>query len=278
MIRAWIAGVGVWGPGMAGWEAARAVLRGEAEVGMPAAPPAPGFLAPNERRRVGAAVRLALVVAQEAASMAERDPADLRSVFATANGDGALVHAILETLGVPGRPLSPTQFHNSVHNAAAGYWTIGHRARAPADCLGCHDASFAAGLLKAAAEAATEREPVLLCCYDAPLPPPLDAMRAGGAAFAAAVVLSPEPCAGALGRIELDYADEPDPAWPDAPRAAALRALHAGNPAARALRLLESLALGAEDRFAIALLDGAVRVSVAPCPTDAPSAPTESAP
>ena len=100
MIRAWIAGVGVWGPGMAGWEAARAVLRGEAEVGMPAAPPAPGFLAPNERRRVGAAVRLALVVAQEAASMAERDPADLRSVFATANGDGALVHARHVSLGV----------------------------------------------------------------------------------------------------------------------------------------------------------------------------------
>ncbi|MBS0561252.1 MAG: beta-ketoacyl synthase chain length factor [Proteobacteria bacterium] len=264
MIRAWIAGVGVWGPGMAGWEAARAVLRGEADEGAEAAPPAPAFLAPNERRRVGAAVRLALAVAQEAAAMAGRDPAGLRSVFATANGDGALVHAILETLAEPGRPLSPTQFHNSVHNAAAGYWTIGHHARAPADCLGCHDASFAAGLLKAAAEAATEREPVLLCCYDAPLPSPLDAMRRGGAAFASAFVLTPEPCAGALGRIEVDYAAEPDAAWPDAPRAAALGALYAGNPAARSLRLLESLALGAEDRFEVGMLDGAVRVGFAP--------------
>jgi 3-oxoacyl-(acyl-carrier-protein) synthase len=157
-MRAAIAGVAVWGPGLPDWPAGRPAV------------PVPDFLSPTERRRAGVAVRVALAVAQQAAAMAGLAPADLRSLFATANGDGALVHGILETLATPGRPaghpLSPTQFHNSVHNAAAGYWTIGHGATRPASCLGCHDASFATALLKAVAEVAVEAEPVLLCVYD----------------------------------------------------------------------------------------------------------------
>ncbi len=58
--------------------------------------------------------------------------------------------------------MSPTQFHNSVHNAAAGYWSIAHGSRQPATCLGAHDWTWAAALLKAVAEVAATGAPVLL--------------------------------------------------------------------------------------------------------------------
>ena len=49
------------------------------------------------------------------------------------------------------------------------------------------------------------------------------------------------------------------------PRDADLRALVAGNAAARALRLLETLALAQADSFALALPDGQALVDVLPC-------------
>ena len=46
--------------------------------------------------------------------------------------------------------LSPTRFHNSVHNAPAGYWGIATGAHGPHRLRLCaYDASFAAGLLEA---------------------------------------------------------------------------------------------------------------------------------
>ena len=91
------------------------------------------LLAPNERRRAGTVMRLALAVAGEAAGMAGLPAAAMRNVFASANGDGAVIHALLEELARPDPQLSPTQFHNSVHNAPAGYWSIGNAAASPGD-------------------------------------------------------------------------------------------------------------------------------------------------
>ena len=50
----------------------------------------------NERRRAGLATRLALFLAQQASDMAGVAPGSIPSVFATSNGDGAVVHTILE--------------------------------------------------------------------------------------------------------------------------------------------------------------------------------------
>ena len=65
---AYVAGIGVLGPGLPDWPAARAVLRGETAY-VPAATvlPPPAILPPAERRRTGRVVKLALAVALEAA-------------------------------------------------------------------------------------------------------------------------------------------------------------------------------------------------------------------
>jgi hypothetical protein len=270
-MHAYITGASVWGPGLAGWEASLPVLAGRQDyVASDTPPPQPPLLPPAERRRAGVTVRLALTVAQQAMAMAGETADGIRSVFGSANGDGAVVHAILDELARPEPFVSPTQFHNSVHNAAAGYWTIATGSQQAATSLGCHDATFAAALLKAVAELRIEGKPVLLCVYDAPLPDPLGRVRPIVAAFAAGLVLTPEATDRALMRIEIGYhAAPPDPAI-EAPLQPALHALWRGNPAARSLRLLEHIARGAAGEASAGLLDGRIDISMRPCLTSKP--------
>ena len=264
MIAVRVRGVGVWMPGLAGWQAARAVLRGEApyhfsEVTLPA----PEVLAANERRRAAASVRLALAVAAEAQAGSGIAPGAIPGVFASSNGDAAVVGALLETLAGPAPQVSPTQFHNSVHNAAAGYWSIATRSAQPVTSLSGHDGSFAAGLLRAASEVAADAATVLLVAYDLPVPPPLAACRDTCFACGVGLVLGPADGAGPT----LLVAHRAEAADPDAgmPRLAALREIAAANPAGRALRLLEALAREEPDAMALGLFGGQVRVEVTPC-------------
>jgi Beta-ketoacyl synthase, N-terminal domain len=241
-----------------------------------AAPP-PALLAANERRRAGLPVRLGLAVAEEAVRMAGLAPDAVRGVFASANGEGAILHGLLETLAsleTLGAPqISPTQFHNSVHNAVAGYWAMAAQSRQPMTCLGAHADSFAAGLLKALAEVAAEQAPVLLCVYDAPLPEPLASKQPTGCAFACALVLMPTATAGALAVLDACWQSAPPVPGSGLPDGAALAAMSRANPAARSLRLLQAIATGRADRMAFGLLDGALLVQVEPCSTATPSAP-----
>jgi Beta-ketoacyl synthase, N-terminal domain len=272
MIETFVIGVGVRGPGLDGWAASRPVLTGRvALLAEPPRLPPLALLAPNERRRAGPVVRLALAVAQEATEMAGLAAGAMHSIFASANGDGALVHAILETLAGADRQVSPTQFHNSVHNAPAGYWSIATGATRAASCLGCHDATAAAALLCAGAEAQVEDRAVLLCAYDVPFPDPLARLRPTGCSFGAAFVLTPRQHPAALARLRLAWR-ETAAQTASTTRLPALRGLHSGNPAAGLLPLLEALAGGASAALALPLLDGQIAVDVQPCSTSAASA------
>ncbi|MBK8284644.1 MAG: beta-ketoacyl synthase chain length factor [Ahniella sp.] len=78
------------------------------------------MLAPTERRRAPDTVAVALYLAEAASMDASRAPTDMASVFASAYGDLAINDYMCETLATTPRMISPTKFHNSVHNAAAG--------------------------------------------------------------------------------------------------------------------------------------------------------------
>ena len=262
MIQAAILAVSVWGPGLELWAGSQAILAGaEPYQPRPSPPPPPAILAATERRRTGPVVRLALAAAFDAASACGHVPGALHAVFASGNGDGPVVGGILEALAAAPageRVVSPTQFHNSVHNAAAGYWSIGTSSRQPATCLGCHDSTWAAGLLAAMAEMDAGGGPVLLCCYDHPLPAPLDVLRPTLAPFAAALVLGPPaPEQTLLGVSYEQHQAEYD--WPLDP---ALLALARGNPAAQSLPLLVALARRQPGCHAVPYLDGRLDISV----------------
>jgi len=264
-LTCWISGVSVLAPGLPGWEASVPILTGEQPwEPSPLALPPPELLPATERRRTSQAVRLALAAASAAVAGSGLPATSLDTVFATSNGDGAVVGAILEALADPDGAISPTQFHNSVHNAAAGYWHIAVGSTRPSISLGCHDATFASGLLNAVAHVAMRGAPVLFCAYDAPLPPPLAATRATSLPFAAALVLTPARDAASRAAITLVY--DTEGALPEPPATPLRAALEEANPVARGLKLLEALAMRRAARLTLPLLEDArLELEVTPC-------------
>ena len=172
-MRVFVEGVGLCGPGLGGWEASRALLAGNAPFQSgPTVVTASELLPAAERRRAGMPVKLSLAAGSEALAAAARDAAKTATVFASSSGDCDNVHHMLEALATPARQISPTRFHNSVHNAAAGYWSIANQCRAPSTSLAGLDASFAAGLLESACQVAGNGAAVTLIAYDHPYPEP----------------------------------------------------------------------------------------------------------
>jgi hypothetical protein len=235
-----IRAIGVAAPGLADWETARGVLAGEnAYVPNELGKLALAGLPANERRRLSATMRLALHVGERALTAAGCEPAKTASVFTSATGDGDIIHGICEELARPEPGVSPTRFHNSVHNAPAGYWSIATRAHAASSAVGAHNASFAAGWIEAALLAEEVGAPVLLVAYDRPLPAPLDTKRPVAAPFACALLLDPHESTDALARVATLRDEGNEETRLDDP---ALESLRRGNPAARALPLLALLA------------------------------------
>jgi hypothetical protein len=233
-VNVWLSGAGVLGPGLTGWDATRAILQGRSPYADgPDPQPAPALLPANERRRASATARWALLVGGEALAEAGVAPEDVAIVFTSCGGDGAIMDQLCTGLAASPPEMSPTRFHNSVHNAPAGYWSIFARSRAPSTTLCGFDASFAAGLLEASAQCAVERRPVLLVAYDLPYPAPLRRLWPPTRPFAAALLLAPERN-GAAPALRIGVGGgAADGRWPETlPRSLA------SNPAAEALLVL----------------------------------------
>ena len=251
--RARVEGIGLVGPGLDGWTEARAILSGRVRYASGRTRiPLPEALPAVERRRAGTAVRISLAAGLEAAAAAGRSARDMGAVFTSSTGDGENVHAICEMLASDDRMISPTRFHNSVHNAPAGYWGIATGSQRAADSLAAFDASFGAGLVEALSRiGANPDEPVLLIAYDAPYPEPLNATRRIPDAFAVGLALVAQTTATrgmtisiAVDRRAPDVLDDPQ-----------LEGLRRAIPAARSLSLLHLLASERAGRATIDYLD-----------------------
>ena len=240
-MHVYVEGVGLCGPGLAGWAASRLVLAGaEPYVPAPAIVPASPLLSANERRRTVQTVKLALAVGTEAFEGAQRDATESATVFTSSSGDGETLHGILTGLASEHREISPTRFHNSVHNAPAGYWNIATHSHAPSSSLCAHDASFAAGLLEAASQAMVDDRAVGLIAYDLRYLEPLHSVRAIGALFGVALILTPWPTESSLAGLDVEPRRAADGTTHMA--SPALEELRRNTPAARSLPLLAALA------------------------------------
>ena len=257
-----IEGIGLCGPALNGWAASRDVLAGTAPYRYAAAViEAPALLPAAERRRATLTTKLALNVAAAAVTQSGRDPATLASVFTSSGGDGETVHAILETLATAERDVSPTRFHNSVHNAPSGYWNIAVRSHEPATSLCAYDHSFITGLIEAVVQMRQANSPILLVSYDLSYPAPLQHIRPLSCLFGVALVLAPAVTDQSLAKVALD----PDveavvTVSPDA----GLDILRSGNPSARSLPLLMSLARNTAASVVLATFSGQAALTVTP--------------
>ena len=234
-----VRGVGILAPGLPGWPVARQVLANEQPYRYEVPPePRPDLLPSNERRRGARTVRWALTVAQEAVRSSGIPASETASVFASSSGDGQTLHGICETLATAARELSPTRFHNSVHNAPAGYWSIASGSRRNSVTLCGHDASFGAGLLEAHALLYADEKAVLLVVYDLPYPEPLLAARPIRQPLAIAVLLCREGGGQPLAKWRLSLA----PYTATTPSAGVWPEALDANPAAAGLPLLAAIA------------------------------------
>ncbi len=215
--------------------------------------PKPSAIPPKERRRAGLMINLAVEVAHQACEHAGVDKSLVPSVFASAMGDTAITDYMCRKLARPEKLLSPTKFHNSVHNAPSGYWTISAENRAPSSFVGGFRESFGAGLLEAGSQAQAYGTPVLLVAYDiansAPfhdIEPVTETMGVGliitDAQTTSASNLAVASCAyGLAGSTEKTNRTPSEDAL-STPENSALNTLASANPIGGALALLEMLA------------------------------------
>jgi hypothetical protein len=233
-----VRGIGAWASGMPSWDALCAVARGEATPA-PDAPrkPAPELLAPNERRRAPDTVLLALEAGLAACRAADADPAMLSSIFASTHGELAITDAMCRTLVEAPTEISPTRFHNSVHNAASGYWTIGCGCRAASTAISAYRATLAQGLIEAAMQLEAGEDAVLLVVYDGTASGPLASVSPSEGLFGLGLVLERAQPGDAALSLSLGDAEVATPA----PR---LAPVLGANAMASALGFVEWLARG----------------------------------
>jgi hypothetical protein len=245
-VKVLVESVAILAPGLTGWAASRLVLAGEKTYQpAPLTPPVADLLPAVERRRTGSMVKMALAVGHAALTCADRPVDSVATVFASSGGDGDVINDICITLAGADRQISPTRFHNSVHNAPSGYWGIATHSHHPSTSLCGYDWSFAIGLLEAATQLQVDRREVLLVAYDTPYPLPLGGVRPLAEPFGTALLLTRDPTGRTIAELEITLDAQPHEI--SRMSNAALEHLRTGNPCARALPLLAALA-GAQTR------------------------------
>lgn len=157
--------------------------------GINASLPDKSLLPAAMRRRTSLTTRLAVTAATHACQHAGLEARTMPSVFASVGGEIQVTDSLCRNLADPDGIISPTQFHNSVHNTTVGYWSILHRCRQPSTAIAALDDTFAMGLLEAWNQVQLSSGPVLLVCYDEEWPQYL-APPIGKRALACALIVA----------------------------------------------------------------------------------------
>jgi hypothetical protein len=216
--------------------------------------PYPALLPSRESRRTPLYGRLALEVATQACASNSVDTGSVASVFSSAIGDAQITDYMCREVAADAPVLSPTRFHNSVHNSASGYWSIGAANSRISTAIAAGEFTFSAGLLEAALIAVQEDAPTLLVTHDIAVQGPLDAVYGEREPFAAAILLSHRQYRPEWRPLDIDLAAGSAAwSWPASPW---LETLARQNDSARGSALLEMMALNATGTLTLPLGSG----------------------
>jgi len=226
-------------PGLVERDPALAILRGDREWAFEEMPSLkPKMLPANERRRTTNLIRLALESIQHLVRASD-DLERVSTVFVSSDGDLEITDKLCMALAQDDKMVSPTLFHNSVHNAPAGYWSIAAAMQGPSTSISAANASFASGLQEAVAQVAVDGNTVLFVAYDYPAPLLLKRLRHFSHPMAIALRLGSKAEDDAYGRLELvgrEVHDDLSYCKNDS-----LQALQEASPVGAGLPLLEAL-------------------------------------
>ena len=237
-----VASVGAWGGFFENWPALKTLLEGAPLPESKLKSPKPGIIPANERRRAPLPVKLAVESSMQATIAQGIEPSSLSCVFVSGLGDTDLTDYMCKVLASDNKELSPTKFHNSVHNAAAGYWTISTETMTAANSVAGYQQSVSLALFEAMVQCTSEDVPVLVTFYDAPVSDVLQPLLHNQHAFAFSMVLYPatSDIEGHLISANVESASMSE--WPAlAVENDYLNALYESNPSARILCIAEQL-------------------------------------
>ncbi|MDC0361736.1 beta-ketoacyl synthase chain length factor [Halioglobus sp.] len=255
-MRCRISGIGAWGPGFSNWAELRSQLgHTEKNCKRPAtkietASPRPEIIPANERRRAPLPVKIAIEASTQALNMSGLDPASVACVFGSGLGDTEITDYMCRAVNAQAPKLSPTKFHNSVHNAAAGYWTISTKCMKSANSIAGYTNTVGLCLLEGISICLTDSAPVLITVFDAAASNTYRELFDCQDSFAAAILISPEDMISnkpdiATLSIRSSNTEHVTPALANSK----LDTLCDTNPAAKMLLLLEQLVILEENEM-----------------------------
>ena len=241
MLNCYIKAVGITAPGINNWTDAKVIFHSPENYSIrPVAKKLETLLPANERRRATRVTQLALSAAQQTAE--QETLCQCLQIFSSSNGDLTTFNQISLALAMDGRPVSPTRFHNSVHNAPAGYWSIATQSQTASTSITAYTDSLASGLLEAAVQLNSSDNPFhrdcLLVCYDEVPPKAFASEQHTSEEFACALILSQKP-ENALARLEISLGNGESPSILSHD---ILEQLRFSNPQAAILPLLFAMA------------------------------------
>lgn len=232
-------GLGVWTPAhadVASWSQRHVPgampARAPAD---PAATPRAELLPPMMRRRTSLLTRMAAEVGAQALHSAGLVGVEATMIYGSVYGEIRTTLDLLDALLDPAAPLSPTKFHNSVHNTAGGYVSIATQNRGGNAALSAGRSTLAMGLLECAGLIAAGAEAAVLVIAEESLPEPLAAGRVYGPLAAAFAFVGPGLPGMSLRTCHLRQGEQAGAASATAPPAEL-----AANPCAAALTLVDA--------------------------------------
>ena len=245
LVGADLVGIGAWGPAFNNWAELQALFANPAigeDLHWATQVPKPEVIPTNERRRAPLPVRAAVEVSWQALQQSGLASSEVACVFGSGLGDTEITDYMCRVLTTAEKQLSPTKFHNSVHNAAAGYWTISTGCMKSANSIAAYQNTAGLALLEAMIQCQQHREPVLITLFDTAAHDAYRQIFACEHSFAAALLIVPAGTAAApLARLTLGDESAATPATPVLPHEL-LGNLYRDNPAAKVLGLLQQLA------------------------------------
>lgn len=239
-LTCYIQAVEVCTPGMMNWQMAKDIFLGhQLYQCTEAVVPCTNMLPARENRRASSTIHLSLHIAEKLQQQAQIEANTWRSVLASSDGDMDIFHYLSQTLSQTEPAISPTLFHQSLHNSAAGCLHIAAKSQQASVSISAGNDTFSAGLLTSMIEVCTASLPVLFVAYNMTSPPPMNVHNPMLTWFGSGFIFTPEQGAASIAKLTCSLVDKQDETILSLP---SLNDLRLGNPIARCLPLLEHLA------------------------------------
>lgn len=259
-LRCKVIGLGAWGPGFNQWQelSARLLQDTISDDEWQSVAPKPAVIPANERRRSPLPVKIAVETSSQALEMSGLSSADVACVFGSGLGDTEITDYMCRVLNTELKQLSPTKFHNSVHNAAAGYWTISSACMKSANSIAAYHETAGMALLEAVSQCVLHNEAVMITLFDTKAHSAYQQIFSCRDSFSASLLICPESYShsnASLASLTLDVGAAETLTSIQNKR---LDSLRDENPAAKILSLLEPIANSSDAEIVLGLSEANV--------------------